>query len=149
MLVNISGGALDVKVNGKLVSMAPEGNLDVRDCEILQSQVQPMEKWLMRKYSGKFKQVDSNADTQIGKEYKKQVDSLKATITEQKRVIDSMTDKLAEAAEKNASDANEIQGFGEKERSYKAQISSLKAEIKELKEDHDTTMNKIRGGRTK
>lgn len=153
MLLNI-GEKVSIKFNGKYIEVDKGGKLDVRDFDITTGQQKPMseavpivEKRILNKYPGQFKVVATVDDVKIDEKYRKEISDLE-------KQVGALSKELAELKEVNqknskviSEQAEQINGFGAKEKSFRDQISTLKAQMKEAQEEHDAQVMRLTGGR--
>lgn len=155
MLKNI-GEKITIKFNGILKPVEKDGLLDVRDFDVTTGQTKPMnevipiiEKRLFNKYPGQFKIVPTIDDAKIEAKYTDEILSLKKKIEE----LNVEIEKVSYVNKKNeqiiSTQAEEINGFGPKEKGLRDQIASLKAQLKEQEEDSEAMIARLGGRKTK
>lgn len=146
MLVN-KKEAFVARYNGIEVEVAEGARLDVRDFNILNAEAKNVERQMLKKHPGRFEQVATVDDAKIANQYQGKIAELSQENIALKKEIEKLKDANEKFSKKNASQAEEINGFGTIETGLKNQITALKGQIKELEEEHKAHIARLTGGK--
>jgi chromosome segregation ATPase len=138
-----------IRFNGIAVVVNKGDSLDVRDFNVINDEIKPTEKHIMKKNAGLFEQTETKNTNVNSAKLVEEISDLKAENEQLKKMHESIKRSADKNVEKIAQMAEEINGFGEKESGYKNKIRALEAKIKDMQEEHEAHIARMTGGAKK
>lgn len=132
---------IKLKYNGKIKVLKKDQTIDVRDYDVNNKNVKGVEKNVLTKYPGSFKQEKTVDDPRIESEYKDQIKSLSADLERLTKENEALRKNVGELQDKHAGSAAEVNAIQKQINSYKAEAEKAADGKKDLEDE----IEKLRG----
>ena len=125
-----------VKYNGIYKKLEIGKSVDVRDFDVANKDVLNVEKHLMSKFPGCFKQEKTKGDdSEVSRELEKKITELEEKVKEGEGVIGELREKNKELAQNVETSSSELQAETERANSLKKEADDAKAAMKDLEDE--------------
>ncbi|MCA9409361.1 MAG: hypothetical protein KC733_11780 [Candidatus Omnitrophica bacterium] len=148
MLKNITEKELNIKYNGKVVSVKKGESIDVRDFDISNKDVLSVEKHLMIKNPGVFKQEKSLGGSKKDEEIAEENEVLRKKNDELIKEVASLRGVNEELSNKHDAAQGEIQSLKETANSLKAETDNALSKLEGLEKEVEKLREQLGTGKT-
>lgn len=134
MLINKTENAVNIKYNGKILTIESGAKLDVRDFDTANKDVRSVEKHIINKNPGIFDVTNDKADV-VTKEAMQELKDLKKAVGERDAKIAELQSAFDNLNAKHSASASEVSEAQKANASIKAEFDRISAANKDLEDE--------------